>query len=548
MSSYATGGLVSLRSRSRAPIIEVILPLIAGFVTGRMIEDHVPTILLISLGVVFGVLWGMAFWRQSKQWYWKVMGLLSVYFLSWSYLLTCLPESINWEEKPEREAYLTLKVIQILKFDEKYHKQLGFGKIIATGQHLKDLVGQKVYFSFVFNKDSNEVARSEIIDVKGVLSSIEKYTENGFEKYLFSQGIRFKFCRGKLLNVKRKANWFYRFCAEQNKKLESILALTQRPEPQKTENYALNIYKAMLLGKQADLTTEQKYAFRTTGSLHLFSISGLHVGVIAGCVAFLLRLIKVKNPWAAIIGIIILFLYVQITGGSAPAMRTFFMVCFFWGGRAFQRKNSAFSALLASAFVALIFNPFDLFHIGFQLSYAVVGVIILYGLPLNEIINYAITHNFGSIPMLVKKGWLWLMNLLGISVAANIGATFLSISYFNIFAPGSIFLSILIIPLASLIIILGFIALLMGLVGLDFICKIINPISYMGIRIMELIISFSLKIPGLFWKSFVANPNLTYLSLGILFAFLYWSHRYNQLQKTVFYLTPIGIISIFIML
>jgi len=545
MSSCVTGNgnLVRLRSRSRAPIIWIIFPLIAGFVTGRKI--FLSEFLLIGVGIGLGVVWGLFWWRESGQWYWKIIGVMSVYFLSWGYLQSYLPVSLNWEEKPEREAYLTLKIGQVFGFDEKYNRQVGYGEIVGAGQHLRDLVGQKIYFSCILDEiypPSGALIRSEVIEVKGVLRSIGKETENGFEKYLFSQGIRFKLYRGKLLNVQEKANWFYRFCAEQNKKLEKILAMAEE-----TDNvHALNIYKAMLLGKQADLTAQQKYAFSITGSLHLFSISGLHVGVIAGCVAFLLRLVRVRNPWAAIIGIVILFLYVQITGGSAPAMRAFFMVVFYWVGRAFQRKNSAFSALLASAFVALIYNPFDLWNIGFQLSYMVVGSILLYGLPLNEVINDAISKRFVGVPVMIKKGCVWVVNLLGVSVAANVGATFLSICYFNIFAPGSIFLSILIIPLASLIISFGFTALFMGLVGLTFICEAINPISYMGIRMMELIISFSLKIPGLFWGSCMASQSLTYICMSVLFAFLYGCHRFNQLQKILFYLAPIGMITIFV--
>lgn len=543
MPSSDADHLVKLQSRTRAPVIWVLLPLIAGYLIGKM-PTGVSNPLLVIISIGFILLGGYAFWTgQNLNWVWKILGIFSIFIISWGYLLLHLPPSLNWEDKPEREAHLTLKVIRTFSLEDKYNRKAGYGKIVDAPKHLKMLIGQKIYYFISTSQEKPKtLVRSEIIEIRGLLAPIIKNTENGFEKYLFSQGIGFKLSRGQFLKTKTEAKGFYKFCETQNRKLNAIL-----DEGKSAHNsYASNIYKAMLLGNKVSLTENQKYAFQTTGSLHLFSISGLHVGVIAGCIAFLLQLIKIKNPWTPIIGLITLFLYVEITGGAPAAMRAFLMVAFYWGGRAFQRKSSAFSALLTSALVALILNPFDLWNIGFQLSYTVVGSILLYGLPLNEIINNYLNVEFRRTQMIIKNGLQWLINLLGISIAANIGITFLSIRYFSIFAPGSIFLSIIIIPLASVIIIIGFISLLVGLIGLNFISGLINPISWMIIRVMEMIIAYSLKIPGLFWESFRAGPLLTYISIGILFAFLYWGHRFNKLHQTLFYLMPIGMIGIFV--
>lgn len=538
MSSSIVEELVSFKSRSRAPVLWILLPLIAGYIVGRYLK--VSEFYLVFGGLGFGLLWGFSWWKGHKYGgYWKVFGLLSIFFLSWVYILTHIPPKLEWGELPEREAYLTLKIGQTLSFEDKFNRKSGYAEIVGAAQHLQTLIGQKIHY--LISTNESVLVRGAIIEVKGILSVLNKNEGKGFEKYMLSQGIGFKLYKGQLLKL-HKAPSFYQFCAKQNSKMEKIL--------EKGRMYAsscsANICKAMLLGNQTSLTAEQKYAFRITGSLHLFSISGLHVGVIAGCFAFLLRLIKIKNPWAAILGISVLFLYVQVTGGAPSAMRAFLMVVFYWGGRAFQRKSSAFSALSASALVALIMNPFDLWNIGFQFSYAVVGSILLYGLPLNELANFCLNTKFRIRYNIAKNGLRWLINLLGISIAANIGATFLSIYYFNTFAPGSIFLSLVIIPLSSLIIISGFSSLLVGLLGLSFISELINPISWMMIQIMELMIFFSLKIPYLFWNTFLANQIITYMSILILFTFLYLSHRFNQLQKSFFYLIPIGMISAFV--
>lgn len=527
---------LKFKSRSRAPIIWILLPLVAGYIGARLVK--VPENLLLLGTLVVGGLGVYIWWKYQNLWYWRALGVLSIFLISWSYMLTQHPLKSGWEDKPEREVYLSLKIIQPKSFED--NRIVGYAEVIGAAKHLQDLVGQKIYY-FLYGKNEPEcLIRSAVIEVKGVLSVINSNSGNNYDKYLCSQGIGFKLYKGQFIQLICKANPFYEFCAKQNKRMEKIL------EKGYGSNCLSSTYKAMLLGNQMSLSTEQKNAFRITGSLHLFSISGLHVGVIAGCFAFLLSLLKIKNPWSAIIGIGVLFLYVQITGGSPSAMRAFLMVVFYWGGRACQRKSSAFSALTASAVVALIINPFDLWNIGFQLSYAVVGCILLYGLPLNELTHSFLRIKFHSVHRFIKNGLGWILNLLGISIAANIGTAFLSICYFNIFAPGSIILSLLIIPLSSLIIIIGFVSLLTGILGLTFISGLINPISWMMIEVMEWFIFFSLKIPGLFLDSFIATPVLTYISLAVLFTFLYWSHCFNQLRKSFFYLIPLGMVTTFV--
>lgn len=534
----------SLKSRIRAPIIWIIVPLIAGYLIGRETPE-ISSVFLIGGGIGLGAIWTFHWCKNVHHfWLWKVVGVMSVFLLSWGYMLLNLPSTLDWEGKPDREANLTIKIMHTFSLNDQHNRQAGYAEIVDAPAHLGILVGQRIYYFLAMHGNENgPLVRSQTMEVRGLLSSISFNSDNSFERYLFSQGITFKLYRGQVLGMKKPSAVFYRFCEIQNRRLEAILRKGRNAK----NEYVANIYTAMLLGNKASLTPEQKYAFQTTGSLHLFAISGLHVGVIAGCIAFLLKLIRVKNPWAAIIGLIILFLYVEITGGAPSAMRAFLMVTFYWGGRALKRKKSAFSALLASALVALILNPFNLWNIGFQLSYAVVGSILLYGLPLNEVVNNLIDTLFGNMKSFFKSGLRWLGSLMGISIAANIGSTFLAILYFKVFAPGAVLLSIVVIPLASVVIVIGFISLLVGLIGLPFLSGQINLISWFIIRIMEVTISASLKIPGLFWESFIAKPLISYIALGATFGFLYWGHRFNQLQRSLFYSIPTATIILFVL-
>lgn len=536
---------IIIKSRIRAPILWIIIPLVLGYAIARM-TPMAPTLLLLTLGIFMSLIWIVAWWtRRYRRLHWRALGVTCVFILSWGYLLLRLPPNLDWTERPEREANLTLQVTQTRALEDKYNRQAGYGKILEAPSHLEKLVGQKVSF-FLSSEDRTDKAlvRSQVIKVRGILTSIIKNSDNSYENYLFSQGIAFKLNRGVILKTQSDPSIFFAFCKNQNDRLEAILTRGKNAG----SAYAANIYSAMLLGNQASLSPEQKRTFRITGSLHLFSISGLHVAMVATCIAFFLKLVRIPNPFAPIIGLLTLFLYVEITGGAPSAMRAFLMVGFYWGARAFKRKKSAFSALLASGLVALIANPFDLWNIGFQLSYGVVGSILLYGVPLNEVVNNWINTQWSGVHATLKYALKWLLNLIGISIAANIGSTFLSILYFNTFAPGAVLLSIIVIPLASVVIILGCISLLLGLIGLPILSESINPISWYIIKIMESAMDWSLKIPGLFWESFTALPMLTHLSLAVIFTMLYLGHILNKLGRPAFYSLPITLIVLFVTL
>ena len=441
---------------------------------------------------------------------------------------------------------MTFKVNRPLRFQDKHGRLGGYAKIIQTPTHLKKLEGQNIYY-FLWPDDlTDSLTRSEVIEARGIISPINQDTENAFDKFLLSQGIHFRFNRGQILAIKDLGSSFYQFCEKQNHHFESILSQGETPQSKNQSG----IYIAMLLGNKAHLNSEQKEAFSKTGSLHLFAISGLHVGVIAACLAIILHFLRVPNPWAPILGLIVLLLYVEITGATPSAMRAFMMVCFFWGARALTRKKCAFSSLLGSAFLVLLIRPHELWNIGFQLSYCVVGAILLYGLPLNEKFHaYLKTLEYPGQRWRhrMNRFYFWGFSLFSISLAANLASIPLSLYYFETFAPGGIFLNMALIPIASLVIMGGFLSLILGLMGIPLLPSLINFIAWKGIHLMEWILGLFMKIPGLFWDAFSQKSHGTLITLSALFIWLFFvGHVYNKLNKVRFYSLPIGLIVLFV--
>lgn len=465
-----------------------------------------------------------------------MIAFVSLILLSIGYFNFKIPPKIKFENLPQREVFVSIKIDQPHSFEDKYGRQSGIATIIDTPAHLKFLKNQPIYY---FLNAKEPLIRTSVLQVKAILSEIVQTEQQSFDRYLLSQHIQFRLTRGHVLKVLIPAKSFYQFCVNQNNYLSKIL-FSQNTQ---NDNSEAKIYAAMLLGNKSTMEFTQKEAFRKTGTLHLFAISGLHVAVIASCLAMMLRFLHIKTLYTAIIGLLILFLYVQVTGATPSAMRAFLMVFFYWGARAFLRKKEPFSALLASAFVVLLVNPLQLWNIGFQLSYAVVSAIVLYGLPLQEIIYKKITHYFNApdnvMHIIFRKSLGAITGTLCISIAAALGSFPLALLYFKIVTPGAIPLNMIIMPISSIVIILGFLSLLGGLFFLTPVSNLLNFIATYGVFAMEYVVKYSLQIPYLFLETVFENYLFCVFFMFIILTWCYLGHSLNLLKKFYYYVVPV---------
>ena len=133
---------------------------------------------------------------------------------------------------------------------------------------------------------------------------------------------------------------------------------------------------AVVLGCRDEISQCEKDTLLETGSIHLMSVSGLHVGLLAAGVLFLLRLLPLPQRWKTGILLAIVLLYVMITGARPPAVRAGVLVTLTTLAFTINRQSSQRNALAFAAWWVLMLNPTSLFNTGTQLSFLAVGVLI----------------------------------------------------------------------------------------------------------------------------------------------------------------------------
>ncbi|MBN2524696.1 MAG: ComEC/Rec2 family competence protein [Bacteroidales bacterium] len=236
----------------------------------------------------------------------------------------------------------------------------------------------------------------------------------------------------------------------------------------------LAVISALVAGNREFLDEEIKNKFAIAGVMHVLAVSGLHVGILY----MFLSLILCRRNQTLFIRVLRLILilftiwfFALITGLSCSVVRASLMFTLFLLGRNLNRQTNVYNLLAASAMIALVIHPMDLFKVGFQFSYlAVLGIVFLQP-RLFEMINFTY-----KIP---DRIW----QLITVSIAAQVSVFPLSLYYFHQFPVYFWLANIFVIPLVWMIMITAMIFFLFLAIdpmaetislGLDKLLKILN--------------------------------------------------------------------------
>jgi competence protein ComEC len=221
------------------------------------------------------------------------------------------------------------------------------------------------------------------------------------------------------------------------------------------------LLRSLLLGEQELLPTETRQQLIATGTMHFIAISGFHVAVLAGAVWWLLRLLRTSRRWSAVVVVGAVVGYVLLTGLRPGAVRAAVMCAVLCGGVFFARPVNVVNGLGLSACVILLAAPAQLFDAGFQLSFVAVVGILAFAHPLQRLLATWFAHD-QALLRLTFRGRLWLASagglasLLAVSLSAWSAVAPLLASYFNIFSPYVVLLSVFFSPLYSALVVVGF--------------------------------------------------------------------------------------------
>jgi competence protein ComEC len=271
------------------------------------------------------------------------------------------------------------------------------------------------------------------------------------------------------------------------------------------EDESLRLIWAMTLGWKPALTNEVYEPFMRSGTMHIFAISGLHIALIAGILAGLLRMCQVPRIWCGWVVIPLIWFYTAATGWQPSAIRSTVMMSIIIGGWALKRPSDLVNSLAAAALIILLWDPQQIFGASFQLSFLVVLSIALLVPPLDAARDRLLrTDPLLPAELLPRwRRWLgtplrWATTSLAVSLAAWLGSLPLTACYFHLFSPVTLLANLCIVPLSSLTLAANLGSLLCG-AWLPWATEWLNSSGWFCMRCMVELSDWATLLPGAYW-------------------------------------------------
>jgi len=373
-----------------------------------------------------------------------------------------------------------------------------------------ETLNQKLLFIYFLNDDEwlnqnkyNDLAYGAKCIINGKIDQPSVSRNPGqfdFNHYLKSQGISNQVIIGSLADIQCEGSSLFNkiFLFRSN-----LLAYVSDSMSDETSAWL----SALVLGDDALLEEKIVDLFQRWGLSHILAISGLHVGLIVGLVYFfIVKLGIVTKEKAQWIMIFFLPVYALIAGGQPSVWRASLMVLVFIVLNKMKLKLSMTDVLSMIFILLIIVDKYIIYHVGFQLSFAVT-----FGLILSRDL-------LSSTPSVFFQGLL-------ISFISQMMILPIQLAYFSFFQPLSILVNVIVVPYFSLIVI-----------PLLFLMLIFSPLFPFFIHIFDQAFSsmHHLFISWIKWIDKIANFPIVIGDFPMIMVILYFVVFYfcmHHLQK-----------------
>ncbi|MHB8063347.1 MAG: DNA internalization-related competence protein ComEC/Rec2, partial [Ruminiclostridium sp.] len=255
------------------------------------------------------------------------------------------------------------------------------------------------------------------------------------------------------------------------------------------------LLSGMIIGYKDGLDENAFSAFSKAGLTHIMVASGMNVAFIILPLAFIFKKLQLGNFTSSIFTILVLILFVFVTGFSASVVRAVIMGIMILLGKIIMREADIYTSISAAAIILLTLNPYTLYDIGFQLSFFATVSLVMFYPRLKELIDHK------HIPNIVA-------DTLAATIAAQIGVVPITLYYFNNFSTISILSNLLVVPIVQIITIIGFIMVFVGIVNIHA-AVLIGYINNSFLSFVLFVTEYTSKIP-------YASLKLPTPSLGLI--------------------------------
>jgi competence protein ComEC len=471
----------------RRPLVGIALSVAAGLTLQRGIGGS-PLLLLSVIALLLALVCRTVMSRPAAPLIYIVCGLLAAAYGAVEGMPSVSRAALASAEVLFREQELTGTIKDdpsVSEADETLSFLFRVSSVLYAGNPIPSDAVLKVYL-----KDSSEPIRfGEQWTLRGRYTGYEKPRGGavGFLSVPENSAVRIRPAGVSLV----------RSCYSVRRRAADILRAGIEPFADQS-----HLLHALLLGYRQAMPPELYRLFSRTGVLHIFAISGLHVGMMAAILIAMLKLAGISRPRWGWLLIPALFLFVTATGMKASALRAFTMAAVYFAAPLAGRRPDASSAIALAAILLLIINPAHISDPGFLLSFVVVcGLLMVHGWVTRQVSG--VRFSGWREPLKQLNGphpaavILRAAGLLAVtSLAAWIFSAPITACFFNTLSPAALIGNPVVIPLTFMIMLAGCLALLSGALFLPAAAVLFNQANLVLISLLIWAVRHLAALPG----------------------------------------------------
>jgi competence protein ComEC len=376
------------------PLVLIALAFIAGITADRWTDGNVT--MLGWFALLAGSL--MAWWIcQRRAWPRLASTALLLAFAAlggarehWAWRVFPADEISRWATDEEKPLYIEATVLALPKLyqargydplltakgDPRERPQRTRLKLYATAIREGNLWrSASGYLACAIDGDLGELRPGDRVRVAGFISRLPSASNPGEFDFAHHARADRELCQLRsdipaAVQILRKAEWYW-----PSSWLPTVRRWGTGILKKYLSQYEATLAGAILLGTREELPYEQTEEFLLTGTIHVLSISGMHVGILAWGLFVALRSGWISRNKALLLVILLTWLYTLMTDSEPPAVRATILVMIVCGSLFFGVSGLAFNSLAFSALIVFMINPNDLFRTGTQLSFISMGVL-----------------------------------------------------------------------------------------------------------------------------------------------------------------------------
>ncbi|KAA9339088.1 ComEC family competence protein [Hymenobacter busanensis] len=311
------------------------------------------------------------------------------------------------------------------------------------------------------------------------------------------------------------------------------------------------IADALVLGLKDDVDDETKKAYSSTGTTHIMAVSGLQVGLLFVVLQWLLQRFFGRTRgfryWSAAVGLLVIWAYAFLTGLSASVLRAAVMFTFVVVAKAAGRQSNMYNTLSVAAFCLLLYDPYLIVDVGFQLSFLAVLSIVYLQPRISawlDIQEWAAAQRRPWHPRWRQRLMRWsawsadkVWEAVALSLAAQVATFPLGLFYFHQFPLNFLLSNLIAVPISSIALYVGLFLQAVALpiewvaaqVDADWLLWVPRGIGWVFEKLIwcfnEYIVFVGNSLPGALVQGIHLTPGqawLLYLLIALVLAFAAW--------------------------